>query len=334
MKNAEEMPNAGSRSERSCESGYAYLMVLFMLLAIIITSGIALENFANTGKRQREDEAIWRGNQWVRAVRSYYHKTGYYPRTADDLESGGRGVHYLRLAAYKDPMNTQNDGAWRFIYTNSAGALIGSVRFATLQQMAIVDLGLNKGPTSPGASSTDAASGNGNNSASATDSASGAPSDSSSQSSPDNSAATTPPAANSQSPSSASTYGSFLSSVAAPSGGSSQTIGDIANLKPTGPVDGPVPGGFLTGVGSTVDRSSLRVYHKGKKYQQWEFIWNPLEDQAQDLQNGINNTQGQNNNASPGQPAGQAGANPQSQTGDSGGTPAGPSGTTTPPPSQ
>ena len=58
----------------------------------------------------------------------------------------------------------------------------------------------------------------------------------------------------------------------------------MALLKPTGPVDGPVLGGFLTGVAATQDTPSQRVYHGGKKYINWEFIWNPLEDAAAAMQ--------------------------------------------------
>src|SRR6185437_11796762 len=39
----------------------------------------------------------------------------------------------------KDPMNNQ-DGAWRFIYTNASGAIIGSVKYGSLQQMALMDM--------------------------------------------------------------------------------------------------------------------------------------------------------------------------------------------------
>jgi hypothetical protein len=65
----------------------------------------------------------------------------------------------------------------------------------------------------------------------------------------------------------------------------------ILQQKPTGPVDGPVIGGFLTGVGSKVDRKSVVWYHGAKKYKDWEFIWNPLEDQAAALQQQINQSQ-------------------------------------------
>jgi len=54
-----------------------------------------------------------------------------------------------------------------------------------------------------------------------------------------------------------------------------------------------VIGAFITGVCSKVDRPSVKIYHGGKKYNQWEFIWNPLEDQAQAMQQGLNGMQQQ-----------------------------------------
>ena len=40
---------------------------------------------------------------------------------------------------------------------------------------------------------------------------------------------------------------------------------------------GQVVGGFIVGVASKIDRSSLKVYKGGVTYKQWEFIYNPLE---------------------------------------------------------
>ena len=48
------------------------------------------------------------------------------------------------------------------------------------------------------------------------------------------------------------------------------------SLAPLEPVDGPVLGGFLIGVGGKQKRPSLMVYQGGKTYYEWEFIWNPL----------------------------------------------------------
>ena len=281
---------------RSGESGYAYLMALFLMMAMLIGSQVVLSNLATQGRRQREREMIWRGNQYIRAIRLYYRKTGHYPQSADDLQKGLPGLHFLRIEAYNDPMN-KDDGAWRLIYVNAAGQIIGSVRYATLQQMALLDL--NGGVIPSGQQGSSADSGGQSSSSSELSSGTG------------QSTAAQPSSAQGQqaggilgssmlqsgtsglslgsSPFSSSPQGgaSGLSQGTGLLGGSNQSLAAIAQLKPTGPVDGPVLGGFVTGVASKIDSPSVKVYKGGKTYQQWEFIWNPLEDQARALQNGL-----------------------------------------------
>jgi len=281
---------AARRRERSGESGYALLMAMFLIMAMLIGSQVVLSNLATQGRRQREKETIWRGNQYVRAIRLYYRKIGHYPQSTDDLQKGLPGVHFLRIEAYNDPMN-KSDGAWRLIYVNAAGQIIGSVRYATLQQMALMDLNGGKLPT-PGQGST----------ASSTDQSSS--SDTSSQQTGSQQttgqvqqqgaqpgqqsvpqlgqgASASPFAPSSMGGANTPNLGTSLSSVP------DQSLNAIAQLKPTGPVDGPVLGGFLTGVASKVESPSVKVYNGGTTYQQWEFIWNPLEDQARAIQNGL-----------------------------------------------
>ncbi len=80
---------------------------------------------------------VWRGHQYERGIRRYVQKFGRYPTKIDDLVKATSGVRYMR-EAYKDPMNKE-DGSWRFIYVTPAGALIGSVRYTSLVQMALMD---------------------------------------------------------------------------------------------------------------------------------------------------------------------------------------------------
>ena len=58
-------------------------------------------------------------------------------------------LHFLRQA-YKDPTNPA-DGSWRFIYVNAAGQIIGSTKYANLQQMALMDANGGQLPAVPGA---------------------------------------------------------------------------------------------------------------------------------------------------------------------------------------
>ena len=330
-----------SLRDRPAESGYAYLMALFMVVAVIIASTVVLQNLALQGKRIREQEMIWRGNQYVRAIRLYYHKTGKYPQSLDDLEKGMPELHFLRQE-YKDPMNKE-DGSWRLIYVNAAGQIIGSVRYASLQQMALLDGAIQGAspqqgqvPGQPGVAASSLASpglpGSGSGQAgplpqsppytpaSATDDESQAPpQQSGDQSDPSKSQSGSQAGDQtgdqfSQSPSSdqnSTTSGQFaqpgqlnepgqLGSQPGVAGQNPLLAANAAILqqKPTGPVDGPVIGAFLTGVASKVDQPSIKWLNggKAKKYKDWEFIWNPLEDQAQAMQQGLNGA------GQPGQP--------------------------------
>jgi hypothetical protein len=310
------------------ESGYALVMAMFLILAMIVSSQVVLRSLVTVRRHQREEDAIWRGEQYVRAIRLYYHKTGHYPQSLEDLQKGLPELHFLRFCAGKDPTNT-TDGSWRFIYVNGTGAIIGSVRYATLQQMALIDLNGGKLPgPQPGTPAADLASGSASDDANATNATA-------------NSGAQAPQpqqgqAAQQSSPSSAfnSPFGTSGAAGATSIGtglnaapGQAQATNPLLLLKPTGPVDGPVLGAFITGVASKVDRPSLRVYKGGKKYIDWEFIWNPLEDQARAVQNGLSQAQGSQqqqpgqfglpigpvNGAAPGQPEGGPGAPQQAQ---------------------
>src|SRR5579863_7963408 len=130
---------------RNQQSGYAFLFALGLIL-LIASSLVILQKGATIRRRRIEQETIWRGNQYARAIRLYYHKTGHYPQTLDDLEKGMAQVHFLRQA-YKNPTNSA-DGSWRFIYVNSAGQIIGSTKYANLQQMALMDANGGQLPTS------------------------------------------------------------------------------------------------------------------------------------------------------------------------------------------
>ena len=308
---------------RDPQSGYAFLMALGLIIIMSLASLAILQRGATIRRRQVEQETIWRGNQYVRAIRLYYHKTGRYPQNLDDLTKGLPDLHFLRQA-YKNPTNAA-DGSWRFIYINAAGQIIGSTRYATLQQMALMDANggqlpsLQGQPGQPGVS----VSSLGDSSGSSSSQPSQNPSTGTTTANPNNPTQGTsqqdnsgnppptqnPDATSGQNPSSSSPgqnnppTGQGLPGAAGQAqvgnGVTQANLAAMALLKPTGPVDGPVLGGFLSGVACVRDASSQKVYHGGKKYIDWEFIWNPLEDAAAAMQQQMGNTAG----GMPGQPA-------------------------------
>lgn len=266
---------AGGHGRKGCESGYAYVMALFMVLTVIIGSQIVLRNMVTVARSEREAEMIWRGDQYVRAIKMYYRKTGHFPGSPEDLVKGVVNVHFLRSEAMIDPMNNQ-DGAWRFIYTNGSGAIIGSVKYGSLQQMALMDLNGGQMPGAQG-STANPNSQNGPNGPGITGMGrTGMPG---------------PMGGNPANGAAGSAMGAGLASGMGTNGQGSSfgqgLNGAIAGPQPTGPVTGQVFGGQVIGVGSTVDRVSVRVYKGGTKYNEWEFIWNPIEEQARAIQQGI-----------------------------------------------
>ncbi len=125
--------SARSVARRRCESGYALLMVVFLVAAMLIATAAVMPNLLTQGTREKEEELIWRGQQYARAVRLYYRKYGRFPQSLDDLTKPKNDIRFLRKV-YTDPMNRE-DGSWRLIYVGPNGQLIGSVKRQALLQM-------------------------------------------------------------------------------------------------------------------------------------------------------------------------------------------------------
>lgn len=268
------MKGSSSNVPRRGEAGYALLLAIFLVATMILFAAAAAPNVLIAGRRLREQEAIWRGNQYVRAIRLYYQKNGKYPSSMDDLtKPNAAGVHFLRKA-YTEPMNA-TDGSWRLIYVTASGQLVGSVHYHTLQEMAVAaafagqlpggaagfasslfgQVNLNQpggtppGMTPPGTTGQPGAQA-GQQAGSQSTQTPGLPQ----------------PGANGQNP-----QDSMLSST---------------QPAPLEAVDSPVFGGSIIGVASKVKKPSVIVYQGGKTYFEWEFIWNPL-------MNGTGGTPGQ-----------------------------------------
>lgn len=344
-----------ARRRRSQEGGFAFLLALGMIVLLVAMTLVILQNGATEHRRMVEEEAIWRGNQYARAIRLYFHKTGHYPQDLEDLQKGLPELHFLRQA-YKDPTNP-SDGSWRFVYVNAAGQIIGSTKYANLQQMALMDANGGQLPTIPGApggpgvpASSLGDPNNNLNSQPGQTSPSGIGTDTSNPSAPGASGNVSADGQNPQSPDGqnpSQPSGQNPQNPQSPQNPSAGPIGGqnplgnqnplaplqaglgqggavtqaslaaMAQLKPTGPVDGPVLGAFLTGVACKQDLPSQKVYHGGKKYLNWEFIWNPLEDAAAAMQqqagNAGTNGIGQNVNSAFGG-AGSPNGNPSQPT--------------------
>jgi hypothetical protein len=243
------------RSTRGkAEAGYAVLLAIFLVATMLLLASAATPNILTQGRRLREQEAIWRGNQYVRAIRLYFQKNGKYPASLEDLtKANAAGVHFLRKS-YKEPMNS-SDGSWRLIYVTPNGQLVGSVHFHTLQEMAVAAAFAGQLPGSvAGLASQLFGQINPNLNGGSPLGATGLSAQNSQQSGlqPGQSGALQPGL-----------------------GGQNSTVSSTQPA-PLQSVDSPVFGGSVIGVASKVKQPSIMVYQGGKTYFEWEFMWNPL----------------------------------------------------------
>jgi type II secretory pathway pseudopilin PulG len=109
------------------QRGYTLLTVVFFAAVLLITAMAALPDILTQGRREREQEMIWRGEQYVRGIRLFYMKNNRYPKSIEELTRPQLGIRFMRKA-YKDPMNVA-DGSWRMIYVGPMGQIIGSKKW-------------------------------------------------------------------------------------------------------------------------------------------------------------------------------------------------------------
>jgi hypothetical protein len=240
------------RIVRGSQQGYAILTVMFFLTLLLLGTIVVAPNVITDVQRQKDEEMIWRGKQYVRGIRLYYTKLHRFPTQLEDLYKPKTGIRFMRQA-YKDPMNTA-DGSWRLIYVGPSGQLIGSLKDHSMTGNGLGAAGASGFGTPMGA--------NGNSPFGASSSSGFGSSMGSSMS------GSTPQAAapGGQNPAN----GDNPDGSAGTGTGSLQPV-DLSNTS-------SIIGGNIIGVGSKINKKSIIWYDKAKNYRQFEFIWDPSLD--------------------------------------------------------
>jgi hypothetical protein len=238
------------RIVRASQQGYAILTVMFFLTLLVLSTIVVAPNVVTDVQRQKEEEMIWRGKQYVRGVRLYYTKLHRFPTQLEDLYKPKTGIRFMRQA-YKDPVNTA-DGSWRLIYVGPSGQLIGS-----LKDHSMTGNVLGMGPASaPGFGTPMGANGNSPTGASSSSGFGSSMGSSMTGSTPQG---TVPGAQNANGDNPDGTAPGSLQPV------------DLSSTS-------SIIGGNIIGVGSKINKKSIIWYDKAKNYRQFEFIWDPSLD--------------------------------------------------------
>lgn len=243
MKNRLARTNAQNK-----QGGYALLLVVFFLALVVVGTMSVSLSVLTQGRREKEQEMIWRGKQYTRGIKLYYRKMGRFPNSMDDLVKPKIGNLRFMRQAYKDPMNKE-DGTWRLIYVGPAGNLIGSLKPPQGGiQMPVPGGQAGAAGTSPGGFGAQP---------------------------PPAGGIAAPGAAPAPGTPGAGTTGSGTGTGA--QGTDTTGAGPDSQAVPAG--DTPtIMGGNIIGIGSKVNKSSIMVYEKAHNYRLFEFIWDPSKD--------------------------------------------------------
>jgi type II secretory pathway pseudopilin PulG len=260
------------RSGRRDERGYVLLALLLTMAMLVIFAAAIMPTIKFQIERDREEELIHRGTQYSRAIRGYYKKFGRYPVKIEDLESTNN-MRFLRKR-YKDPTNCAGGTCQDFKLLHFGEVrLMGAMMGIPGAQMA----------GSPGAVLPTAANGQANVGGNAVIAgqvaamaASGGFGANNNSSFPNNQGA-------GQTGSDSSTTGGDGSSASGSSG--SDNSGGNSGGGTTGSTGGPgagqvFGGGPVVGVVSTNKKDTIREFNHKKKYNEWQFIYDPGTDRG------------------------------------------------------
>jgi type II secretory pathway pseudopilin PulG len=105
-----------AREGKTGEAGYAMAALLVGMAVMAIMLSVAMPTWNQMIRREKEEELIFRGNQYARAINFYQRKfANASPANFDILIE----QHMLRQK-YKDPMSPDKDGAFQPLYINNS----------------------------------------------------------------------------------------------------------------------------------------------------------------------------------------------------------------------
>ncbi len=244
-------------------NGYALLVAMIFVTVMLISLTATLPRIYQEGQREREQEAIFRAEQYDRAIYLFHRTLGRYPNSVKELLST-TGVRYLRQA-YPDPLSPNH--RWRFIHATAGGIILDSIDQNT------PPLGQNAGSphgngTGAGSSTFSASTTGASPFSSGLSGSTGAGSSFSSGFSGQ---------AGQGSGFSTATSGGASSSGETPAAGQKPKVSADCQA-PEGSVSsseaqtGTLLGAVIVGIAPCNDKKSIRVLNKQDEYDKWEFL--------------------------------------------------------------
>ncbi|HVI80214.1 MAG TPA: hypothetical protein VM715_19030 [Candidatus Acidoferrum sp.] len=258
------LPSQCRRTHKQRESGYVLLTLILVMALLAIAAGMLASSIAFEIRRDKEEEMIHRGVQYSRAIRAYYKKFSRYPAKIEDLENTNQ-MRFLRKR-YKDPLTGKD---FRLLHFGEAKMSMNALGGAGIAGAS--SIGPNGTLTSQGAfGQTSSFGGNSTFGGGLNAGVNAAAGQNSQQTGPG--AAADPSQAGSPAP----TDGNSTTSSSTSSGGFTSLNGNSGD-KLSNTQFGGMP---IVGVASTSKDKTIREFDKKKKYDEWQFVYDPTFDRG------------------------------------------------------
>jgi type II secretory pathway pseudopilin PulG len=236
------------RTRQTAEQGYVLLTLLLMMAVMAIAAAAIVTSMKFEIQRDREEEMIHRGSQYARAIRAYYKKLGRYPATIENLENTNQ-MRFLRKR-YKDPITGKEFKLLHFGEVKMGLAGVAGMGGGVIPGASTIG---SNGTLTPVSNSTFSNNTLGNSGSLGQNAQAPQKSATDSSQSGDSASAT-------QTVSSGGTTDASQNSSDQPV----QTLGGLP----------------IVGVASTSKDSTIREFDKKKKYNEWQFVYDPSLDRG------------------------------------------------------
>ena len=258
------------RRTRPSEEGYVLVAVIFMMVILILSLAVAIPKVRADIQRDRDEETMQRGKQYIRAIQLYYRKFHAYPPNVDALVKTSE-IRYLRKK-YIDPTTGKDE--WKPIMWGQNKTPMAMGFFG---QPLAAAVGGGIGPS--GGNLTGAGSATGGTGLFNSPSGSSSSGISLFGNSP---SGTTGASGQSGTGTAGGTGGTDANGNPTPGTGNTGTTSSVfgSSSNPTG--SGQTFGGAgIIGFSPQSPKQSIFVYKKKNHYNEWEFLYSFLTDQQQ-----------------------------------------------------
>ncbi|HEY1575550.1 MAG TPA: type II secretion system protein [Terracidiphilus sp.] len=259
------IPTPPSRRKAKSEEGYVLVAVVFMMVILILSLSVAIPKVREDIQRDRDEETMHRGQQYIRAIQLYYRKFHAYPPNADALVKTN-DIRFLRKK-YIDPTTRKDEWKpimWGQNKTPMAMGFFGQPLAAAIGGGIGPGGGNLAGQNGGGSSLSNTNSGGSSAFGSPTVGATGTP---------DQSGAGATAGAGG---------GTDANGNPTPGTGTTSTTGSAFGSSGNATGNGQTFGGAgIIGFSPQSPKQSIYVYKKKNHYNEWEFLYSPQMDQQQ-----------------------------------------------------